>query len=290
MKKYLFFVVSLVLVSCSDQQIVNKVDEEFEEQTPASEVTSLTEKARWGDGSAYVKLADCYRDGKGIKRDFIGMVGMISFADEYGGINRMEDYILSLPEDSEYRLVFDALEIYFAKKHEEALVLAEKLIAQDCTEGYTIKGIIKSEQGDKEEGDRLLQLAVENGSGFAALYQCAPDLQNRTNPDITKLIALADKLPIANTCLGKIFTGKDDESNKNEQLAAYYYQKADKNACLGKDGARWLLNYQINGGNIELDEKDIERLRILAGRAILNQQYEDVDEIIEIVDTTAIDI
>ena len=64
MKKYLFLVIALVLVSCTDQFVVDEVAGEYAQQAPANEVNALIEKARWGDGQAYVKLADCYRDGQ----------------------------------------------------------------------------------------------------------------------------------------------------------------------------------------------------------------------------------
>lgn len=265
MKKYFYLVIALMMVSCTDQFMMDEVAGEYAEQTPASEVASLMEKARWGDGHAYVKLADCYRDGKGVKQDFITMLGMVSFADEYGGIGRMEDYFSALPEDSEYKLVFDAMEKFSAHKQEEGLAMAEKLIEQGCPEGYTVKGIILSEQGNREEGNRMLEYAAGQGSGFAELYLCVPDWHNKQNPDITKLKELPNRMPIANTCLGKIFAGKDEESLKDEQSAAYYYMRADENACLGRDGARWLLDYYRGGGHIELNEKDVERLEILAG-------------------------
>ena len=264
MKKYLFLVVALVMFSCTDQFVVDEVAGEYAQQTPASEVTALIEKARWGDGQAYVKLADCYRDGKGVKQDFINMLGMVSFADEYGGISRMEDYLSALPEDSEYRLVFDAMEKFCGNKQEESLAMADKLIERDYVEGYTVKGIILSEQGNREEGKHLLAQAAEKGSGFAELYLCMPDLKGAENPDIARLIALAERMPLANACLGKIYSGKNDESKKDERLAAYYYMKADEKACLPKDGARWLLAYHRNGGNLQLSEKDIERLELLA--------------------------
>ena len=265
MKQYFYLVIALMMVSCTDQFVVDELAGEYTEQTPVNELATLMEKARWGDGQAYVKLADCYREGKGVKQDFITMLGMVSFADEYGGIGRMEDYISALPEDSEYKLVFDAMEKFSGHKQEEGLAMAEKLIEQDCPEGYTVKGIIISEQGNREEGNRLLEYAAEQGSGFAELYLCVPDWHNGRNPDIAKLKEIANRMPIANTCLGKIFTGKDDESLKDEQLAAYYYMRADENACLGRDGARWLLGYYRAGDRLELDEKDVERLEILAG-------------------------
>lgn len=264
MKKYLFLLIALVLAGCTDQLMMEKVVGEYAGQTSASEVTTLLEKARWGDGEAYVKLADCYRDGKGVKQDFINMLAMASFADEYGGISWMEDYISSLPEESEYRLVFDAMGKFCGNKQEEGLAMADKLIERDCAEGYTVKGIILSEQGNREEGKHLLERAAEKGSGFAELYLCIPDLKTKQNTDIDRLTALAERMPLANASLAKIYTGKENPDLKDEQLAAYYYMKADEKACLSKDGARWLLAYHRNGGNLQLSKKDIERLELLA--------------------------
>ena len=264
MRKYLFLVIALVIFSCTDQFVVDEVAGEYAQQAPASEVNALIEKARWGDGQAYVKLADCYRDGKGVKQDFINMLAMVSFADEYGSIKHMGDYLSALPEDSEYKLVFDAMEKFSGNKQVEGLAMAEELIKRDCAEGYAVKGIILSEQGNREEGKPLLERAAEKGSSFANLYLCMPDLKGAENPDIARLIALAERMPLANACLGKIYSGKNDESKKDERLAAYYYMKADEKACLPKDGARWLLAYHRNGGNLKLSEKDIERLELLA--------------------------
>ena len=260
----MLFVVVLILASCSDQFNVENVTDAVLEPSADSDVSALMEKARWGDGEAYVKLADCYRDGKGVKQDFINMLAMVSFADEYGGASRMEDYISSLPEESEYRLVFDAMEKFCGNKQEEGFAMAEKLIERDCAEGYTVKGIILSEQGNREEGKHLLERAAEKGSGFAELYLCIPDLKTKQNTDIGRLTALAERMPLANASLAKIYTGKENPDLKNEQLAAYYYMKADENACLSKNGARWLLAYHRNGGNLKLGEKDIERLELLA--------------------------
>ena len=264
MRKCLLFVVVLILASCSDQFNVENVTDAVLEPSADSDVSALMEKARWGDGEAYVKLADCYRDGKGVKQDFINMLAMVSFADEYGGASRMEDYISSLPEESEYRLVFDAMEKFCGNKQEEGFAMAEKLIERDYAEGYTVKGVILSEQGNREEGKHLLERAAEKGSGFAELYLCIPDLKTKQNTDIGRLTALAERMPLANASLAKIYTGKENPDLKNEQLAAYYYMKADENACLSKNGARWLLAYHRNGGNLKLSEKDIERLELLA--------------------------
>ena len=78
MRKCLLFVVVLILASCSDQFNVENVTDAVLEPSADSDVSALMEKARWGDGEAYVKLADCYRDGKGVKQDFINMLAMVS--------------------------------------------------------------------------------------------------------------------------------------------------------------------------------------------------------------------
>lgn len=93
MKKILLLIVVLILASCSDQFSVESVVEAPIEQTANTDVKMLIEKARRGDGKAYVELANRYRDGIGVKQDFIGMLAMVSFADEYGGICRMNDYL-----------------------------------------------------------------------------------------------------------------------------------------------------------------------------------------------------
>ena len=275
MKKILLLIVVLILASCSDQFSVDSVVDAPIEQTANSDVKMLIEKARRGDGKAYVELANRYRDGIGVNQDFIGMLAMVSFADEYGGICRMEDYLSSLPDDSDYKLVFDAMEKFSGNKSDEALAMAEKLIVKDCPEGYTVKGIITSEQGDKAEGKRLLTIAAEKGSGFAELYLCIPNKQQGEEPDIATLSALVDKLPIANACLAKIYANKDYESIYDERQAAFYYMKADANACLSRDGARWLMGYYLRN-NMQIEKHEMERLKTLGGITDSSEEQESV--------------
>ena len=110
MKKYFYLIIVLMMVSCTDQFMVEDVAGEYAEQTPVNEVATLMEKARWGDGQAFLKLADCYRDGNEVEKDFVGMLCMVSQADEFGSIGRMEDYLKEIPENSDFRTIFDAIE------------------------------------------------------------------------------------------------------------------------------------------------------------------------------------
>ena len=92
MKKYFAFMVTLILVSCADQYMEDEVVGGFSEQAPKTEIDALMEKAHWGDGQACLKLADCYRDGIGVKPDFVSMINMVILAEDYGAIKRAEDY------------------------------------------------------------------------------------------------------------------------------------------------------------------------------------------------------
>ena len=56
---------------------------------------------------------------------------------------------------------------------------------------------------------------------------------------------------------------------KDDEMAAYYYLKADKQACLTKNGAKWLVNYIRNNGDLHLSPSDVERLQILAGENLI---------------------
>ncbi len=152
------------------------------------------------------------------------------------------------------------------QSYEKLSAEQNKFICFLCRNSIKIakSGIITSEQGEKTEGERLLKIAAEKGSGFANLYLCIPNWHQDKGPDIATLKALADKLPIANASLAKIYTGKENQAFKNDKLAAYYYMKADEKACLTREGARWLLAYHRNGGDLNLSDKDIERLETLA--------------------------
>lgn len=129
MKKILFAIMTVLLamVSCTDNQFLDETAGNPTELSSTNELNTLIEKARWGDGQAFVKLADCYHDGKGVNKDFIGMLAMLAQADEYGGISNMEDYLKTQPEGSDFKLIFDAVENYEKKNVEEATSMFEGL-------------------------------------------------------------------------------------------------------------------------------------------------------------------
>ena len=256
MKKYFAIVVVLVLVGCTDQYMVEGVTGDTAAMTPVSEIDILKEKVRWGDGEACLKLADCYRDGIGVKTDFVNMLNMLSLAEDFGAINRMEDYIKEYPVNNELE--------FFSKW------------VQNPDDRETIKGAMDIERGDTLLGRQKIEAAAQQENSLAMLLLCAPSYSGTRYGAVSKLIEIAEKVPYAYRILGSIYSGEKNEGLKDENLAAYYYQKADQHITLGKDGARWLLNYYYDGGDLQLSETDIERLKILSKNV--------VDEVIEIVD------
>ena len=276
MKKYLliWIVSATVFMGCTDQQFLGDALADFHQQNGNNEINTLIEQARWGDGQAFLKLADCYRDGNGVEKDFAGMISMLVQASEYGGIDSMEDYLKKMPEDSDFRMVFDAIDKFEKKQTDEANLMAEQLIAQGSPDGYTVQGIMAIERGDTLEGRRLMEQAAAQGSTFAELMLFFPEWNAHNTLNIERLKELSDKMPIVNVILAKFYA----KSERNEHLAAHYYLKADEKAFLGKKGARWLLSNRQFIDNLSLSQRDIERLQMLAGERVI----EESDEIIEV--------
>lgn len=278
MKKYVFVLMAtmIALAGCTNLKNVDESLTDMSMIATGSEFGTLIEKARWGDGQAYLELADCYREGNGVEQDFVGMLCMLSQAEDLGSIKRMEDYLKEMPEGSEFRMIFDAIEKFEDKQIEEAISLSDQLIANGSSDGYTVKGVMAIESGDTIGGLHLMELAASQGSSLAKLLLCIPEWNNRKKQYMEMLKDISKEKPYAYTFLAGLYTGEDDESMKDEHLAAQYYLMADENACLSKRGARWLLHYHRYVSKLALKERDIQRLLIIAG---MNMTYQEESEI-----------
>ena len=269
MKKLLGLVLGLlVLASCSDQLMEKDLSRvESPTNQVADEYCHYLEKARWGDADAYVKLADCYRNGVGVNSDFIGMTAMLAMAEQYGNSLRLEDYLKALPENDSYRLMFETMDEIGKKNHDKVKDVASILVANGKPEGYVINGAMQVEEGDTIGGLETIRYGAEQGSSFGELIICmAPAfLGNHQEPyNAEKLIGMADKFPFATKFLAEMYAGEVCDSVFNPELATKYYLKADEHGFLGKKGAIWLLDYYKEKG-IQIDEREKERLTILAG-------------------------
>ena len=95
MKKLFYLFLGLWLVSCSDRQLAGDI---LAENTPPpfseeNEFKALIEQARWGNGEAFLKLAGCYREGKGVEKDLIGMISMEAQAESFGKFLSLHDLL-----------------------------------------------------------------------------------------------------------------------------------------------------------------------------------------------------
>ena len=260
----------LLLASCSEQQVMEETlcSQKLTEQkgmtvSPQDSVMSLLYQARWGDGSAYLKLADCYRDGIGVKKDFFGMITMAHMAEWRGAINRMDDYIYGLPDGHEYKTLFLLMDGYKSYIQEGTDSVEHVLSNNGSPEAKTLLGIITIDKGDTISGMNMVKDAAEQGCSLAELLSTIPDWKGRLRADVTKLAIIAHRVPLAYTILGDLYYEPDENGKSNKQLAAEYYMKAEEHAVLGCHGAERVLDYYRNGGNVELTEDDIKRLELI---------------------------
>ena len=263
-------IVMLFFASCSEQQVMEETlsSQKLTEQksmtdVPQDTIMSLLSQARWGDGSAYLKLADCYRDGFGVKKDFFGMITMAHMAEWRGAINSMDDYIYGLPDGNDYKTLFLLMDSYKSYIQEDPDSIEQVLRANDSPEAKTLLGMIAVDQGDTISGMNMMKEAAEQGCSLAEMLLAIPDWKGRLRADATKLGILACRVPLAYSILGDIYYEPDENGKANRQLAAEYYMEAEKHAVLGGKGAARVLEYYRNGGDIQLTEDDVKRLEMI---------------------------
>ncbi len=266
----LYIITMLLLASCSEQQVMEDTlsSQKLTEQkgmtvSPQDSIKSLLYQARWGDGSAYLKLADCYRDGIGVKKDFFGMITMAHMAEWRGAINRIDDYIYGLPDGHEYKTLFLLMDGYKSYIQEGTDSVEHVLSNNGSPEAKTLLGIITIDKGDTISGMNMVKDAAEQGCSLAELLLTIPDWKGRLRADATKLGIIAHRVPLAYLILGDLYYEPDDNGKSNKQLAVEYYMKAEEHAVLDRHGAERVLDYYRNGGIVQLTEDDIKRLELI---------------------------
>lgn len=265
MKQYLYLLAILFLGGCSERELVATLSETQANSTASKEVQSLIEQARWGDGNAIKKLADCYREGRGVKKDFIGMLAMVELSERQGSIGSKDAYFQSVPEDDNYRRTYDIMEHFSQHRHEKADSIISLMKHQDNPDVDVLIGIEAIEKGDTTGGKQIIQRATDQGNPFGALVLYLFESQSKQEQDMTYLLRLADEHPFICKILGDIYRKRRTDEAENEKMAAHYYLKADEYAMLTKGAASWLLAYHEDGGDIQLSDVDVKRLQILAG-------------------------
>ena len=266
MKKYIILFMVAILACCSDMQLEESIADVKESElvkenaTGRAEIKALVERARWGDGQAYLQLADCYRDGIGVKKNFLGMLAMVEQARVHGAIHDEMEYVTKIPEDNDIKRFCDLMDKSCSQLIEEKDSVMVQLATIDSPDVLAMYGVLCVESGDSIRGFEIIRDASERGSDFAALLNALLDWKGNIQPDKMKLEQLAERIPLAYKLLGKLSLKPDENGIVDERKVAYYYMKADEHALLSQREAKWLLAYHKDVSIPELTDSDVKRL------------------------------
>ena len=266
MKKCIILFMVAILASCSDTQLAESIADVKESElvkenaTGSAEIKALVESARWGDGQAYLQLADCYRDGIGVKKNFLGMLAMVEQARVHGAIHDEMEYVTKIPEDNDIKRFCDLMDKSCSQLIEEKDSVMVQLATIDSPDVLAMYGVLCVESGDSIRGFEIIKDASERGSDFAALLNALLDWKGNIQPDKMKLEQLAERIPLAYKLLGKLSLKPDENGIVDERKVAYYYMKADEHALLSQREAKWLLAYHKDVSIPELTDSDVKRL------------------------------
>lgn len=266
MKKYIILFMVAILASCSDMQLAESIADVKESElvkenaNGSAEINALVERARWGDGQVYLQLADCYRDGIGVKKNFLGMLAMVEQARDHGVIHSEKEYMTQIPDDNDIKRFFNLMDKSSSQLIEEKDSIMAQLATIGSPDAHALFGVLCVESGDSIRGFEIIRDASERGSDFAALLNALPDWKGNIQPDKMKLEQLAERIPLTYNLLGKLSLKPDENGIIDERKVAYYYMKADEHALLSRRGARWLLAYHKDVGIPGLTESDVNRL------------------------------
>lgn len=255
-----------ILASCSDTQLAESITDVKESElvkenaTGSAEIKALVERARWGDGQAYLQLADCYRDGIGVKKNFLGMLAMVEQARVHGAIHDEMEYVTKIPEDNDIKRFCDLMDKSCSQLIEEKDSVMVQLATIDSPDVLAMYGVLCVESGDSIRGFEIIRDASERGSDFAALLNALLDWKGNIQPDKMKLEQLAERIPLAYKLLGKLSLKPDENGIVDERKVAYYYMKADEHALLSQRESKWLLAYHKDVSIPELTDSDVKRL------------------------------
>ena len=266
MKKCIILFMAAILASCSDTQLAESIADVKESElvkenaNGSAEIKALVERARWGDGLAYLQLADCYRDGIGVKKNFLGMLAMVEQARVHGAIHDEMEYVTKIPEDNDIKRFCDLMDKSCSQLIEEKDSVMVQLATINSPDVLAMYGVLCVESGDSIRGFEIIRDASERGSDFAALLNALLDWKGNIQPDKMKLEQLAERIPLAYKLLGKLSLKPDENGIVDERKVAYYYMKADEHALLSQREAKWLLAYHKDVSIPELTDSDVKRL------------------------------
>jgi hypothetical protein len=233
-------------------------------------VQNLIQQARLGDVEAYNSLALCYRDGDGVEQSWLNMICMYAiYCQKTGG--DIEGVIELLEEGNPFRLIYEIVETPCS--NEEIKAKMDQLRLSAPAEAKAVEAAKKVFSIEEAKSAlSIIREAESEGSELAAILQVIyyDETKDKTGQEEC-LIRIAEKYPFFNLMLGESYVLKyhecEDYSYIQKAIECYY--KADAYGMLNPKYASALLRMYDNFGEkglLKSDEKEIERLKILAKR------------------------
>ena len=257
--------------SCNDSVMdIESPSVELKTRAVDQRVQNLIQQARLGDVEAYNSLALCYRDGDGVEQSWLNMICMYAiYCQKTGG--DIEDVIELLEEGNPFRLIFEIVEIPCSNEDIETKM--DQLRQSAPAEAKAVEAAKKVFSIEEATSTlSIIREAESEGSELAAMLQVIyyDETKDKTGQEKC-LIRIAEKYPFFNLMLGESYVMKYHECEDNSyiQKAIECYYKADAHGMLNPKYANALLGMYVNFGEkglLKSDEKEIERLKILAKR------------------------
>lgn len=265
--KKIFFILCYALICCTSCEARMSIENSSMSQdanVPDPKIEKLIQQARQGEIEAYDALAECYRDGDGVKQSFYNMITMYTISCEKSGKN-IEDVIKSLGENHPLYLLIKALDYSCAKDIPQEVVA--KLRKVSPADAMIYDAIYAFEcNKDMIASQQILKEAEAKGSDMACILQIYLHKKNGNQEQYEQSLHLyADRFPGLYVKLGEL-SMRDDCEGHWEQ-AVRYFTLADNNGMLTSRGALALsLVYRMleKKGKMKCDPKEMVRLEALA--------------------------
>lgn len=257
--------------SCNDSVMdIESPSVELKTRAVDQRVQNLIQQARLGDVEAYNSLALCYRDGDGVEQSWLNMICMYAiYCQKTGG--DIEDVIELLEEGNPFRLIFEIVEMPCSNEDIETKM--DQLRQSAPAEAKAVEAAKKVFSIEEAKSAlSIIKEAESEGSELAAMLQVIyyDETKDKTGQEEC-MIRIAEKYPFFNLMLGESYVMKyhENEDFSYIQKAIECYYKADAYGMLIPKYASALLGMYVNfeeKGLLKSDEKEIERLKILAKR------------------------
>ena len=257
--------------SCNDSVMdIESPSVELKTRAVDQRVQNLIQQARLGDVEAYNSLALCYRYGDGVEQSWLNMICMYAiYCQKTGG--DIEDVIELLEEGNPFRLIFEIVEMPCSNEDIETKM--DQLRQSAPAEAKAVEAAKKVFSIEEAESAlSIIREAESEGSELAAMLQVIyyDETKDKTGQEEC-MIRIAEKYPFFNLMLGESYVMKyhENEDFSYIQKAIECYYKADAYGMLIPKYASALLGMYVNFGEnglLKSDEKEIERLKILAKR------------------------